>query len=119
MNGFLSSGIALFIVTTLFGIWFMSIGSNNMSLQVIYASDKIIYINFALWTLSVILSSIGMKKRGKTKQQEAIIEEKKRINQVKEERLADAKKLEREQMQEEEIKKLKDKVEKLEKDKEK
>ena len=100
MNTFLGSGIILFVLTVLFAIFFFSI-LDSLSLQAQNNADNVIYVNSALWILSIILSSIGMKKRRDSKREDELRKEKSEINLTRVDKVVTE--------QDEEIKKLKEK----------
>ena len=103
---FLAIGIPLLIVTVILGIALLSdMNCSACSNEIIQLHKYAMFINFGAWILAIILVIKGLKKRRESKQHEQINQEKIRYNSKKQ--------------QDEEIKNLKEKIEVLEKDKEK
>ena len=76
MNRFLVSGITLFISTIIFAHIFLTVISDSRFVSIWEYVNYIYVTNFAIWILSIILSSIDMKIQRKEKQQKAIFQEK-------------------------------------------
>ncbi|MEK0337607.1 MAG: hypothetical protein QQN45_02715 [Nitrosopumilus sp.] len=111
MNTFLGVGIFLFVGTIIFAVTYLSSLPDVITEEIKNVADNISYANFAVWILSIILSSIGMKKRRDSKREDDLRKQKSEINLTRIDSVVTD--------QEQEIKKLKEKVVELEKDKEK
>ncbi|MEK0360711.1 MAG: hypothetical protein QQN53_08080 [Nitrosopumilus sp.] len=111
MNTFLGMGIFLFVATILFAVVYLSSLPDVITEEIKNVADNISYANSALWIMSIILSSIGMKKRRDSKREDNLSKQKSEKNLTRIDNIITD--------LEQETKKLKEKVEGLEKDKEK